>query len=246
MTFGEMQTQVRLLIGETDSSNTYFSDTEIQTQINLSNLRAASDLPVNLTYSEVATTADQQRYGLPSDFLQIKSLQMFLGDNTVDERRTLRKLGYDEFEDVVGGNVNMTGEPAYYRIEFGAVSEVAGSPPGDVWLYPVPDSNGGDNYTLRIVYYQKPTTLDDTAEVSELPEFIHPIVCYHSAWMLSMKTDNQTKIGNLAALYKDAIREAKLTVLKRDRSGGKFVKSPYVGSSLMGNKEGIIGRGPKV
>ena len=244
MNFGEQKTQVRLVLGETSSSNSYTTDTEIETQINLSNVRTAADLPVLMTFSEVATTADQARYGLPSDFMQLKSCQMFLGDNTVDERRQLARLEYDEFEDVVGGNVNMTGQPAYFRIEFGAVATAAGSPPGDIWLYPVPDSNGGNNYTLRLVYYQKPTVLSDPLHVSELPEYMHPIVCYHAAWLLSMKDDNQQKISNLSAMYKDALKEAKLTVLKQDRSGGKFVRSAYGTTALVGNRHTVIRRGP--
>jgi hypothetical protein len=244
MNFGEKKTQCRLLLGETDSANSYWSDTEIETQLNLSNVRVAADLPTLMTYSELATSANQETYGLPSDFLQLKSVQMFLGANTVDERRQLVILSYDEYEDTVGGNVNMTGEPAYCRVEFGAVATAAGSPPGDLWIYPVPDSNGGNNYTLRLVYYQKPTELTDDLHVSELPEFMHPIVVYHAAWHLSMKSDNQTKISNLAAMYKDAIKEAKLTVLKRDRSGGKFARSAYGTTALVGKRHTVIRRGP--
>ena len=243
MNFGEQKTQVRLLLGETDADNSYVTTAEIEAQINLSNIRVAADLPVNMTFSEVATTADEARYGLPSDFLQLKSVQMFIGDNTVDDRRSLRRLEYDQFEDMVSGNVNMTGQPAYYRIEFGAVATAAGSPPGDIWLYPIPDNNGGDDYTLRLVYYQKPTALSDTADVSELPEYMHPIVVYHAAWLLSMKSDNTTKINNLVGMYKDAIKEAKLTTLKQDRSGGKFSRTTYGGSALVGRGRGRIGRG---
>jgi len=244
MNYSEMETQCRLLLGETDEDNSYWTVAELLAQINLSNIRVAADLPTLLTYSEVATTASQETYGLPSDFLQLKSVQMFLGANTVDERRQLVSLSYDEYEDIIGGNVNMTGQPAYYRIEFGAVATAAGSPPGDLWIYPIPDSNGGDNYTLRLVYYQKPTALSGDADVSELPEFMHPIVVYHAAWHLSMKSDNQTKINNLAMLYKDAIKEAKLTVLKRDRSGGKFQRSAYGTTALVGRRHTVIRRGP--
>jgi hypothetical protein len=243
MNYGEMLTQIRLLLGETDSDNSYWSETEINTQINLSNLRVATDFPVLLTYSEVATTADQARYGLPTDFLQLKDIQMYLGDNTTDERRKLHRLEYDEFEDMVGGNVNMTGQPAWYRIEFGAVSTTASSPPGDVWLYPVPDDNGGDDYTLRLAYYQKPTALSVSIDVSELPEFMHLLVVYHSAWYLSLKDDNQSKINNLAAMYRDERDKVRMVHLKRDRSGGKQVRTPYGGSSLIGQGK-IIRRGP--
>lgn len=244
MNYSEMKDQVRLLLGETDEDNSYYTNAEINTQLNLSNLRVASDIPCLFTYSEVTTTADQQRYGLPSDFLQIKDLQMFIGDNTATRRKKLALLKYDEFERIGAGNVTMSGEPSYYRVEFGAVSTTAGSPPGDVWLYPVPDNNGGDNYCLRIAYYQKPTALSNTTDVSELPEFLHESVCYHAAWHLSLKDDNQSKINNLAMMYKDAITEAKRTVVRRDRTGPTQAKTSYGGSSLIGNFGGGVRRGP--
>lgn len=239
MDFGEMITMARTMLGETDSGNSYFSDAEIQTMLNSSIIRVASDVPVLMTFKEVATTADEQRYGLPTDFLQLKDVQMTITDTTI--RRQLQRLDYDDFEAVAGGNTDMTGEPAYYRVEFGATATTAGSPPGDLWLYPVPVD---DSYTLRVVYYQKPTELSSTTEVTELPEFLHMAVVYHSAWVLSMKDDNQSKINNLAAMYKDEINDAKKTVNKRDRTGPHFVKTPYGGSGLIKRGGLLARRGP--
>lgn len=239
MNFGAMITMVRTLLGETDSDNSYFSDAEIQTMLNQSILRVAGDVPTLITYKEVATTADVQTYGLPIDFLQLKDVQLTITGTTI--RRQLQRLDYDDFEAVAGGNTDMTGEPAYYRVEFGATSTTSGSPPGDLWLYPVPVD---DSYTIRIVFYQKPTVLTVTTEVSELAEFLHMPACYHAAWHMSMKDDNQSKINNLAAMYKDAINQAKLVVNKRDRTGPHFSKTAYASSSLIKRGGLLARRGP--
>ena len=239
MNFGEMITMTRTMLGETDSDNSYFTDAEIQTILNTSILRVASDLPTNITYKEVVTTAATQTYGLPTDFLQLKDVQCYVTGGT--NRRQLQRLNYDEFEAVAGGNTTMTGQPAYFRVEFGATSTAAGSPGGDIWLYPVPTD---DSYTIRLIYFQKPTVLTTSTEVTELPEFLHSAVCFHTAWLLSMKDDNQSKINNLAAMYKDEINEAKKTVNKRDRSGPTFIKSPYGGSSLIKRGGFQARRGP--
>jgi hypothetical protein len=239
MNFGEMITMVRTMLGETDSDNSYFSNDEIQTILNTSILRVASDIPTNLTFKEVVTTGDTQRYGLPTDFLQLKDVQCYVTGET--NRWQLQRLNYDEFEAVAGGNTDMTGQPAYYRVEFGATSTSAGSPGGDLWLYPVPVD---DSFTIRVVYYQKPTELSLSTEVTELPEFLHSAICYHSAWLLSMKDDNQSKINNLAAMYKDEINEARKTVNRRDRTGPTFIRTPYGGSSLIGRGGMQARRGP--
>lgn len=234
-----MIAMARTMLGETDSDNSYFSDAEIQTMLNSSILRVASDVPVLMTYKEVATTGDVQRYGLPTDFLQLKDVQMIISGTTL--RRQLQRLDYDDFEAVVGGNTDMTGEPAYYRVEFGATATTAGSPPGDIWLYPVPVD---DSYTIRVIYYQKPTALSSSSEVTELPEFLHMSVVHHTAWLLSMKDDNQSKINNLAAMYKDEINQAKKTVNKRDRVGPHFSRTAYGASGLIKRGGLLARRGP--
>ena len=227
MNFGEMRTQVRLLLGETDSSNSYYTDTEIDAQINLSNLRVASEVPVLFTYKEEISVGDQVSYGLPTDCMQVKDLQVYTTGTT--RRWSLVKKDYDDWEYIVAGNFSMTGEPHYYKVEFGATSTTAGSPPGDVWLYPIPP---GTTYTIRIVYYQKPTALSADAAVSELPEYLHPAVVYHAAWHIGLKDSSNSKVSTLAAMYQNQIKEGKMTALKSDRSGPTFAKSAYGATSL--------------
>jgi len=237
MNYSEMQDQVRLLLGETDADNSYYTATEIEDQINLSNLRVASEVPTLLTYAEVDSVADTQQYGLPSDFLQLKDVQYW---RSTTQRIQLIRYSYDEFEILTASNATMSGEPAFYRVEFGAVKTDAGTPPGDIWLYPVPDAV----YTLRVVYYQKPTALSSDADVSELPEFLHLPVCYHAALHLAMKDSANTRLGILANMYRDAIREAKLVVSKRDRSGPFQIRTNYGKSRLIRRGGRAARRGP--
>jgi hypothetical protein len=239
MNYGAMKTKVRMLLGETDSTNSYYTDAEIDTQINDSCLQVAIDIPILLTFGDLETIADQERYGLPTDFLQVKDVQQW---TTGDTRRVaMFKKSYDEYEAIVGGNVDMTGEPYYYRIEFGATSTTAGSPPGDIWVYPVPVDT---SYTLRLVYYQKPTAMSSSNEVTELPEFLHLMVCYHAGWHLAMKDDSSTKINILSALYAAEMDKAKRVVNKRDRTGAWQIRSGYGRSSLWNNQGNKVRRGP--
>lgn len=239
MDYAAMKAKVRLLLGETDSTNSYYLDAEIDTQINDSLLQVAIDVPILLTFGDVVTVADQERYGLPTDFLQIKDMQQRITTGT--RRVSMFKKSYDEYEAIVGGNIDMTGEPYYYRIEFGATAVTAGSPPGDVWVYPVPADN---TYTLRLVYYQKPTALSASNQVTELPEFLHIMVCYHAAWHLAMKDDSSTKINILSALYAAEMDKAKRVVNKRDRTGAWQMRSGYGRSSLISNYGNRVRRGP--
>lgn len=239
MTDNEMKTKVRLLLGETDNTNTYYTDSEIETQINDSILLVAGEVPTNLTYAELDSVADQKTYGLPTNFLQLKDLQVF--ETGTARRVQMQRLGYDEFEYLVGGNVDMTGEPYYYRMEVGATDVVAGSRPGDIWIYPAAPSDG---HTLRLVYYQKPDALNFSGQVSELPEFLHMPVCYHAAMHVAMKDDSSKKANQMAALYNKAIDTAKKVVNKRDRTGAYQIRTSYGRSSLLGNLGKRIRRGP--
>jgi len=175
MNYGEMQDQVRVLLGETDTGNTTYEVTEIADQLNRSQLRVASDIPTLINFAETDCIVGTYRYGLPTNFLQLKDVQLYI---SATNRRQLKRVSYDDYEGIVGGNVDMTGQPAFYRVEFGAVNVTVGSPPGDIWLYPSPDST----YPLRVVYYRKPGDMSADADVSMLPEYMHEAIAYHAAW----------------------------------------------------------------
>jgi len=224
MNFGEMRTLSRILLGETDSTNSYYDDTtEIDVLINLANKHVAGSVPTNLSFKGQATVSGTYRYPLPQpDFLQLKDVLLIVTSEVDTE--PLARVTFDEFEEIAAGDYTSTGRPAYYRVEFGAVDVTAGSPPGDIWLTPTPDDNGGSDYTLRIYYFQIPTPMSADADVSELPLFLHEAVVYWASMNMAMKSDSRSKARELAAMYKETIFDAKKIVNKRDRTGNYAVR----------------------
>ena len=52
MTYLEMRQRVRIAIGETEETNSYFTDTEIDDMLNSSQLQVAMDTGGNLTHGK--------------------------------------------------------------------------------------------------------------------------------------------------------------------------------------------------
>lgn len=235
---------VRFIMGESDSTNSYFTDAQAQTQINHSQVHVANEVPCLLTYKEVTAIADQVKYGLPAaDFLQLKDIELHKDPDNSDRVVPLQRVSFDEFKELAYGNIAKSGEPAYYKVEFGAVTTASGpNPPGDFWPYPVSD-NAVD--VFRVYFYQKPTDISTWAtDVSELPEILHESVCYHAAWHLALHKANAKKVNQFAAMYKDSINIAKDAIVnKRDRTGPHRIKD-VMGYSLSGTTIPIIRRGP--
>ena len=92
MNYARIKAVTRIALGETDSTNSYWTDAEIDAMINDSQLQVATDAPCLLTYKEVATVVGDGRYSLPTDFLQLKEVEL---DITTSLRRSLKMLSFD-------------------------------------------------------------------------------------------------------------------------------------------------------
>jgi hypothetical protein len=213
-----MRTQIRVILGETDTNNTYFIDADADTQINLAQLHVSGEVPCLLTYKDVTAIADQQKYGLPkTDFLQLKDIHFVEGSTPPTRVKILEKVPFDEFNARTASAPTKTGEPAFYKAEFGAVTRLSGPvPQGDFWPYPVYDNT---DYLFRLYFYQMPTDLDGDTDVSELPAILHEAVVYRAAMHLAMMKMNQKRVNQCAALYREAIRVGEEVIRKRDRTG---------------------------
>ncbi len=226
MNFLAMQTFTRVLLGETtteatDADATAYTDQEIKDQINRSALAVAERTLSLLTYAKADCVIDQQRYALPADFLALKDVQLIVDSS---RKKQLVQCTYDEFESKIADNYAHSAEPTHYKIEFGSVATDS-TAPGDIWLWPIPDSA---TYDLRVVFYQKPTTLSDNGDVCELQEQMHDTVCYHAAMILSRKIDDLTRFRELSALFTEAIQANEESIHRQDRSGAKFGHDHYL------------------
>jgi len=238
-----MVTQTRLLYGETDSGNSYISDAEVQTQINQSQTKVALDLNILLTFKTATLVAGTGRYQLYDDFLQMKHVEVF--NNSSEKRKKLIKLSMDEFAEVSDGNPTKQGDPAFFKMEYGATStQNATQRPGDIWLYPVPDASDYDR--LRQYFYQAPTALSADADVSELPLHAHDLVCYHTAMILATKDGNQKLMNNMNAIYRQEMESVRETLNAVDREGAFHIQDTQ-GHTLTSLRRGggrIARRGP--
>jgi hypothetical protein len=180
-----MQTRVRVYLGETVEK--HYLDTEVASAINYACEIITAELELNLTFREYTTAAGTYRYSLPVDWHKLKEVYLVDAGNT-DQIWKLTQTDNEQYWSVSYGAATQQSRPEYYKLEFGAVSQSNASQiPGDIWLYPVPDSNSSNNYTLRVYYYQIPATLSTGTHVSILPLPMHEMVCEKAAADLAIK-----------------------------------------------------------
>lgn len=214
MDYARMQTLVRLSLGELTAANSYYTDAEVKAMINDSLIHVAADVPCLISFRDVTAVVGTQRYSLASDMLQLKDVQLFV---TSTLKRQLIRRSFDEFEQLTMSNAIRRGQPHMFKYEPGAtsVSSSAKGLPGDIWLYPVPDSA----YTIRYYFYQRPTDLTNDTDVTELPQALHWAVVYHAVAMLSLKADDQNKHTLMLMQYAAAVQRARRWLVKEDRTG---------------------------
>ena len=200
MDLSRMVETIRILLGEPDSDDSHYTDTEIKNTINDVSVNVAAELEENITFCDYLTVDGTYRYALPADFLKFKMLKLIKDSN----HYSLEYKNLIEFEDYAGTMQTREGTPRICKVELGRVS-VSQVYPGDIWVFPVPDT---DNWTLRLYYYQKPSTLTSDGHISELPELIHLGVCYYAAAILSQKSSEFSKFNDFMSLYRIEIDKA--------------------------------------
>jgi len=129
---------VRLLLGQTNSNNTAFTDAEINTNCDYAALDVATEVDLSDTQAYTASVADQKGYGLPDDLLSISSIWL---ERSSDDMIRLKPLTNEEWLSYSGGQVSVTGEPAVYKVEYGSHSKTAWSA-GE--FFPWPLASGTD------------------------------------------------------------------------------------------------------
>ena len=233
MDYTTMQDRVKLWLGQTDTTNTYYTPTEVSDLVNDAIEEVALETECLLTFATITTTASVGRYALPLDFSQMRNASV---DKTATRRYVLAQSDFDDFEISTSGNYTLQGEPAYFKIEIGATDTAATRAPGDIWLYPVPDSNGGNDYTLRIHYLQIPDRLSTGTDVSELPKQLHRAVTYYAAILLANKSSDDQKAQKLTQLYQHEIQ--RYMASKNQREMRRYIaKNVYQSGSFWGKSK---------
>lgn len=206
MNRGEMRTETRVLLGETQQDG--YLDTEIDTHLNIGQTKVAEIAGVCFTNQkrvmraynagdlDPADPATEGRYGLPQDFLKVVSIEILQAGTWYP----VEILNYQQFFAVSAQPA--PGRPRYAKIEFGATT-LDGAPPGDIWFHPWPEAD--NTYTYRISYIQVPTPMTDDGHISEVPHFAHFAVCCFAAMVVSRKHRDRALIQEMSALWQSEI-----------------------------------------
>ena len=220
MTLTEMIARCRYLVGEPNSSNTFLATQAVlEAEINDALTRIMGELRANVTYYDITLIVGQIPYTVNTDFLMIKAVRV-LDTNKYYELEYKTMRGFQEYTD---GDTTESGRPQIYKLEMGA-TDTTTAYPADIWVFPKPDSA----LTMRVYYYQLPSTLSTGTEISELHVFAHKAACYYASANLAMQMSDLPVHDRLIGKFKEEMdmlkdwafmRQADRAVEMRDEMG---------------------------
>lgn len=198
MDLAGMRLRVRMLLNE--ATEKFYLTSNIDNEINDACVTVARDTEELLTYCDHTTADDQQTYTLGDDFLKLKFVQIKKATGDWDELDVKTQREWQRYTD---GASETQGTPEVCKLELGSTLKTDPHP-GDIWLYPIPDTSGpeiGGHYKLRIHYYQTPTALVADSDTTELPLHAHKAVCFLAASNMAMQASEFTLGRELERKY---------------------------------------------
>lgn len=192
-TYAELQTAVKNWSKRSDL------DTIIPDFIRLAELRVNRNLRIRKmeTRVQASTVASQEYYGLPTNFVQMRSFKLDTSPLT-----DLDYLTPERMDTVWAGS--QTGQPKAYTVV------------GDeVRLGPKPDGV----YTMEMLYWQKPAALSDAATTNFMLTANPDALLYAALIELTSYAENDTGVMKWTQLFNETIRAVQ-TEDDRDRASG--------------------------
>lgn len=192
-TYSELQTAVKSWSKRADL------DSIIPDFIRLSELRVNRNLRIRKMETRVRTdtVAEQEYYGLPTNFLQMRSFKLNTSPLT-----DLEYLTPERMDTVWAGS--QTGQPKAYTVV------------GDeIRLGPTPDSA----YTMEMLYWQKPASLSDSATTNFMLTANPDALLYGALIELCSYSENDKGVMKWTQLFNEAITAVQ-TEDDRDRASG--------------------------
>ena len=192
-TYAELQTAVKNWSKRSDL------DSIIPDFIRLAELRVNRNLRIRKmeTRVQASTVASQEYYGLPTNFVQMRSFKLDTSPLT-----DLDYLTPERMDTVWAGS--LTGQPKAYTVV------------GDeVRLGPKPDGV----YTMEMLYWQKPAALSDSATTNFMLTANPDALLYASLIEVSSYAENDAGLMKWTQLFNETIRAVQ-TEDDRDRASG--------------------------
>lgn len=170
-----LRTFTRRYINEEDSSNSHFTDDELNDYLNQAVIFLGTQMEWPVQIETTAAVQDQALYQLPSDFVSL-----------VDAYFDNSKLRILDRADMGGVSTVWQQDPSSTpKVLYRASQSVFG-------LYPPPDSTQSGKL-VQIQYIQMPATLSQDADIPDLHDAFHICLPFYAAFICDYKLGNDKK-----------------------------------------------------
>lgn len=178
-----LRTRVREYILETDSSNSHFTDAQINNYLNDAVLFLGTQMEWPIQTSTATAITDQSLYSLPTDFIELIDGYF---DNT--------KVGILSREDLGGVSPSWQQDPSSTpKVFYKADNAVLG-------LYPPPDSSQNGK-VIQIQYVSLPATLSQDTDVPDLHSAFQLCLPFYAAFICDYSLGNEKQADKHLAMY---------------------------------------------
>lgn len=167
-----LRTKTRRLIGEEDTTNTHFTDSELLDYLNQASLFLATEMEWPEQTSTAPSVQSQALYSLPSDFLSLTDVYFDGFPLVVMDRADLKQINSQ-------WQASDDGTPQYfYKADNLAVG-----------LYPPPDS-AHSGLDMQIQYISLPEDMADDTDVPDLHTAFQISLPFYAAYLCDYKLGN--------------------------------------------------------
>ena len=186
-TLSQLETSVRRLIQEEDTSNTNFTSAEITDYLNEGIRRLATNLEWQLAVFTATSVQDQSTYTLPGHIVSIIDLTL--------DGQPLSILDRSDLDRLYGDWVNE--EASEPRVAYRADRNRLG-------LFPKPSAD----YTgkqIRLQAVKLPDTLVDTGDVPDVHIAFQDLLPFYAAFRCHLKAGNREAAADMLKLFQNGV-----------------------------------------
>ena len=181
LTRTQIRTLARPLSNDTDATNPFWSDTNVNVLIDNWQSDMASYLRwPRATSSPITMVLDKDDYDLPTDWLSTIRLFIYTGSTYT------AKLTYKSEDDISEIDPNWrnaaSGSPKHYFIANDITPAATLS--RKLFINPAPDS--ANVKTMLHIYVKVPTAISADANVPIFPDPMHMLAVYYLAWFMNL------------------------------------------------------------
>jgi len=195
LTRAQIRTIARQFSSDTDATNPFWSDTNVNLLIESWQSDMASYLRYpRATGSAITMVAGQNNYALPEDWMS--TIRIFIYSGSTYQSRLIYK-SEDEISDIDPNWRNAaSGAPRYYF----AANDITASTvlSRKFFIYPAPDT--ANTKSMLHVYVKVPTAISGDTNIPVFPGPMHILAVYYCAWQMLLALD-QVKAKTYETLY---------------------------------------------